>query len=187
MAKTVLGNLLQANLSGQKDSSVCHLGIVRALSTYISGQVSMVGTFVGTLIAFPNTPGSFPSTNKIDASLLATQVISCAPDPSGNGGPAQWMSWAMSLYTAIKTCCFISLGPSVPTGMLPAFSMLTVPSWSQSSLGSVGNSSDPFGDAMDIMAIGIKTDLMAGFTPVFPSLYGGTYTGATTVTSIICP
>ena len=188
MAKTVLGNLLVSGLTGQSEARAAHSEFLGALGKYLEGSVTLVGTFSGAIPGSPPTPGTFPTINKLDASLLYGQVLFCSPDSSNNGGPSEWIDWVTRLYGLIRSYCYVSVGPANPIGTIPAFSRLMVPSWSRSELVDVVNGSDPQGEAMDIIARGIMKDLQVGFTMVWPATYGG-YTIPTpgvTVSSVNC-
>ena len=183
MAKTILGNLLQTHLSGQKERDTAHTQVLKAISTYLSSHIIATGLFSGALTNPPFTPiYDLPSTNKIDSSGLPTQRLVY---PSGE---SDWVSWCISLYDAIRSTCYITTDTnSAPVGSVLAFPGLLKPTWSQKDLSGVVEKEDPHGEAMDIMGNGIIKDLKSGYILSFPSTYPGGYTGVTNITELKCP
>lgn len=186
-ATTILGKLLEDGTKGQTDMTLAHLSIVRAISDYILSNVKTIGIFTGILNSTPFTPGTFPSVNTINTTTLSTTLVTPGQATDEAGIKASWVLWCTNLYTAIRSSCYIDLGPALPVGLIPAFPGLISPGWGINDLKGVGDSEDPHGMAMDIMAMGIMKDLSLGYTPTFPSTYGGAYTGVTTINSIIIP
>lgn len=187
-ANTILGLMLQQATLNGTDYISNMTNWMSALSDYIS-TCTLNGLFTGALIAMPFTPiTEVPSTGDlINASELKGCIAFCQ-DPQGGDGQAEWENWIDSIYNFIKTTVFITGTMSIPTGPINAFSNLQR-SWDRSDLLSAFNSNpnDSSGLICDTLATKIITDLQIGFTPTFPCIWCTSYTGVTTVTSVLCP
>nr|DAV46336.1 MAG TPA: hypothetical protein [Caudoviricetes sp.] len=185
MASTVLGNLLRTNAAGSTNPSQTNKGILRAISTYISTNVTLSSVFSGALIAPPGTPLVAPDILKINSSPMLSYQLSF-PRPSGGDGSAEWSVWMSSIYSAIRTCTIIG-GASRPTGPVPAFSTLVRPTFSRSQLLSaqLSDYKNERDSVIDALARCIVSDLVKFFTPTFPSMYLTTHMGVSTVNSVI--
>lgn len=185
MASTILGNLLKANAKGSTSPTQTNRGILRAISNYISANVTLQGTFSGALIAPPGTPLVAPDILKINSSPMLSYQLSF-PSVSGGDGSKEWYLWVSSIYSAIRTCIIIG-GVSRPLAPIPAFSTLITPTFNRSQLLSaqLSDYKNERDSVLDTLSRLIVLDLQKFFTPTFPSMYATTHMGVTTVTSVI--
>lgn len=186
MASTILGGLLKKNVLGSTSPTQTNQGIIRAISTYISSNVTFSSVFSGALIAPPGTPLVAPDILKINSSPMLSYQLSFPYMSGTSDGSSEWIAWMSSIYSAIRLCMIIG-GVSRPTGPIPAFSTLTVPTLSRSQLlaaqlSDYKNNND---SVIDALARGIVSDIIKFFTPTFPSMYATTHVGVTTVNSVI--
>lgn len=186
MASTILGNLLRRNASGSTNPTQTNQGILRAISNYISSNVTFSATFSGALMSPPGTPLVAPDMIKINSSPMLSYKLSFPKPAEGGDGLSEWSIWMRSLYSAIRTCVIIG-GLSKPTGPIPAFSTLINPTISRSQLLSsqLGDYKNERDSVLDTLARGIVLDLQKFFTPTFPSIYSAAYAGVTTINSVI--
>ena len=185
MASTILGNLLTANVRGSKNPTQTNRGIIKSISDYISSNVTLSGTFSGSLISPPGTPLVAPDILKINSIPMISYPLSF-PNPSGGDGSSEWTLWISQLYSAIR-CCMIIGGISHPLSPVPAFSTLIRPTFNRSQLLSaqLSDYKNEKDLVIDTLAKLIVLDIKKFFTPTFPSMYATTHMGVTTINSVI--
>lgn len=178
---TILGGSWVNAMTDQKSPATVHMQFMLQLGNYITSNVTLIGTFTGSLISFPFTPLTVPVTIKINGAPTGTYSVSFS-DPKDGDGESQWNDWIDQVYTGIQQS--VILDPIIlPTGVVYAFPLIKK-TFNRSVLNAVhkSNYDDPQTPVLDKLATCIMNDMKTQPVKSFPATYAATHMGTVTCT-----